>query len=325
MHKEDLICRCSSNYGYVFKNMISFLIASRGRPTISISHNQIFAENQSVNGDVFARTKINGDEIDLKWKGTIPVDKRMLHLSFDAKEAKAVISAIKKKGMAGIHIYQLQNEHNIGNFDEPGSSDTFYMTFWVTGKNSITHREGDKSLLCTRVEYNSIMTISPDPFLSQRLVVPASSFRETVKAFMSCKKTNIALKFHTKDILDGSGQILETLTGIILRSDGYPPLCEKLGDVEETNQNSYFNWVPDMNKVIKQENCGVELVLEEEVVEPNEFHFNSENLGIFDTLCALHLEGTIRFFYEVGKQLKISTRFGPFGTCEIYLSNGIRD
>ena len=326
-----IVCSCELDNGYIFKNYFGFA-SLKGRPVVTFLADRVVAPNRTVDDQVYGNCSLHGDEINLNWDESVPLQCRSLSLTFDAARIQATFGRIRKKDQARIIIAQIRDSSDPYNFIGPNSSNEFsiYVSCGTGGEG----REGVRSIAATRCAPDNTLIKYPEKNRSSLLVIPVRSFRQMIDSFSKCKRESIRIKYYpnTRYI---NGQEIKGRPGIVLTTDvaGHAGgIIEKYGDVPEEDQgNSKGGWSTpalqlsgvkiDESAIIRPANVSQVLIEIQKEPEPNEFFFTADKVPTFAKLASMHNEGNVRIGFQPGCHLKISHRFGAFGESEICLSN----
>jgi len=292
------------------------------------------AGNCTVDGQIHGSSYLHGDEIGLVWSEHIPLDQRRLNLTYDSGQNQLTFNRIKKKDEARIVVAQVPSStpsYNRG-YEENSVSDDFVI--FVSCGGGGDRREGVQSIAARQVSCQETLIRQPQPAQSSLLIVPIRTFKQMVESFSKCKKQSIRLCFYTNNFY-ANGLEYRGRPGLMLTTDMVGggksgAILEKYGEVPDDDSGttspglniSMNNLAIDENAIVRTNNTGFRLVLEEEKeLGPNEFVFDADKVSIFNRLATMHNEGNVRIYYQPGCHLRIAHRFGGFGECELNLHN----
>jgi len=316
----QIICTCELDNGYIFKNFFAFN-SIRGHPTITFLNDSIRSENSTADKQLFGTSLLCGDEISLKWNNSIPAEQQKLSLTFDSGRLPSTMGKIKKKEMVKLFIAQISSKIK-PDFVGMNSSDDF--TIYISCGTGGEGREGIQSLAATRVTPSTLFIRPPIMNISNCLTIPIRLFRKMIESFSKTKKQKVKIcMYPNKDSSQRSGILITTnMYG------GYSTgSFEKYGEVPDDPSSTISNIeLPissvDESQIIRPSSSGVRLVIEvEDDVNPNEYIFNSDNITVFTKLASMYNEGNVRIYYQKGRHLCITHRFGGFGECSLFLHN----
>jgi len=307
--KTIVKCLCELENGYIFKNFFSF-ISLRGHPEITFLEDRIRSNNRTADDKVYGTSYFYGDEINLTWDSEIPSEERNLTLTFDSSLIQGTFGKIKKKDQVRITVIHVEPNNDYKD------DDYFIYLSCGAGRDG---REGLQNIPAKRVQ-PSITLITP-PLYGEcsRLIIPCRIFRQMVDTFSKCKKQRIHLYYF--DNMDSL-----RAPGIIITTNRLDNAC--LGGILEK-----YGEVPDLNEFQEEINSNYEAagntqsagvytsVHDEDNQLVNEFIIDSEKINIFCRFASMHNEGSVRIYYQFGRHLQISFRFGSFGESELFLYN----
>jgi hypothetical protein len=327
-----VVLSCELDNGYVFKNCFGFTSALRGRPVITFLTDKMVAPNRTYDDQVYGNSSLNGDEINLAWDDSIPLQHRNLSLTFDSARIQATFGRIKKKDQARIIVAQIRDQSDPYNFAGPNSSNDFniYISCGTGGDG----REGLRSIAATRTRPDDTLIKYPEKNRCSLMVIPVRSFRQMVDSFAKCKKDSIKIKYYLNTKY-ANGQEYKGRSGIVLTTDAAGQaggIIEKFGEVpDEEPSAAKTGWSTpalqlsgvkiDESAIVRPTAPSQVIIEVEKPADPNEFSFTADKVHIFARLASMHNEGNVRIYYQPGCHLKIAHRYGAFGECEICLSN----
>lgn len=311
------VCNCELENGYIFKNFFTFNNV-RGRPIVTFLPEHILASNRTADNQLYAKSYIHGDEVNLSWNPAIPLAQRQVSLTFDSIGVQAIISRIKKKDQARIYVCQLRNVHDKDNFMGQNSSDEFIIYFSCGAGGD--GREGVRSAPASRVSHDNTLIKYPVKEQSSSMVIPVKAFKQMIDSFTKCKKETVKICYYT----NRDTQYTRPGINIITEVNGVKgEIFEKFGDVPEDNNPTTQMSGPkiDPSSVVSLQDSVQTPNLQIVIQSPNEFSFAADKIPVFAKLASMHTEGNVRIEYQEGCHLKIAHRFGAFGECEICLHN----
>lgn len=317
-----IVCSCELDNGYIFKNYFGFT-SFRGRPVITFLADKVVAPNRTADNQIFGNSTLHGDEINLTWDESIPLENRNLSLTFDVARIQPNFGRIKKKDQAKIYIAQAREVTDPYNFSGPKSSNEFII--YVSCGTGGDGREGLRSIAATRTDPDNTRIKYPQHYQSSMLVVPVRAFRQMIDSFAKCKKESIKVRFYQNQETNGRPGILLT-TDVMGHSGG---IIEKYGDVPDEGargpgQQPYAALTDiriDESAVVRPASSSKLVIEVEKPPVPNEFTFSADKIPIFAKLASMHNEGNVRIWYQPGCHLRVAHRYGAFGSTELCLHN----
>lgn len=292
--------------GYVLPSFIQ-AGSVRNKSFIIFKHDKIWMYNSTTDNSLCNVSHIIGEEVDMVWNSSIPVESRDLVLQIDYNNLKKIMGNILKKDQATLLICQQRTEDNINLFNEEGSSYHFIM--YVSKGNNDNH-EGLEHQPVIRATWEG--TMYRDPVDSKGITMKIPIYRTMMKAF-SKYVGNIKIAIYDGE--DGPGVLLTTIgqsdVKMIIQKFGVIPNKDKPSQSIESKMN---------NLQVGKSNAPIINIIED--VKPNEFIFNSTKINHLINLAICN-EGCVRIYYTPGYDLRIAHRFGPWGEQNIYLTSSV--
>lgn len=307
------ILKAEFKTGYIIRNFV-VTNSVRALPELCFNFNTINAQNCTTDSEYFASGILFGEEINLKWISAIPKEERDINLRIDYSSIKNTFNKIKKKESATIEIGQYRNGTPIKMVKDETTGklvSTFmpqkYTKFVIYLSSGADKREGYKSISATYANKIQKEVLIPDISSCYVLSVPITPFRNMITQFGQCKSGKIELMIHVMDTED-FGRIATGITLRTIKTTGIEisPILEKYGEVDELDVSIQDTTTGSIT-----------------VNGSNKYMFSYDKISHFSKFASVYPDGTVRFYWQEGYHLLISTRIGGFGECSVCLHNDI--
>lgn len=303
------ILKAEFKTGYIIRNFV-VTNSVRALPELCFNATTINSQNCTTDMEYFASSILFGEEINLKWVSTIPREERDINLRIDYASIKNTFNKIKKKESATIEIGQYRNGTPIKMIKDETTGkmiSTFlpqkYNRFVIYLSSGADKREGYKSISANNVSKLQKEVLIPNINSSEcyTLSIPITPFRNMITQFTQCKSGKIELMIHIMETQD-YGRIATGLTLRTIKPTGIEisPIVEKYGDIDELDLSS-----------------------QDTIITSNKYVFSYDKISHFSKFASVYPDGTVRFYWQEGYHLLISTRIGGFGECSVCLHNKI--